>query len=1044
MFYEKSRQKFNIEEFRNPSSEYRGVPFWSWNNKLDKKELLWQIEELKKLGYGGFFMHVRIGMGTEYLGDEFMDVVKACVDKAKEEKMLAWLYDEDRWPSGAAGGLVTKNEKYRVRHLLLTRKPYGPPGSFVPGKLFRRSKGRTENGKLAACFDVILDSAGDLESYRLIAETEEAKGIKLYAYSETELPSPWFNNQTYLNTIDPESVREFIRVTYERYGRYLKNDMGKTVPAIFTDEPNYSPMETLNFAQEESDVTLPWTFDIEETYSKAYGGESLINGIPELLWDLKGGKVSLVRYHYHDHVAELFSKVYSRQCAGWCSKNNFMLTGHLLGEETLESQTVCLGEAMRSYPEFQLPGMDILCDKREYTTAKQVQSVVRQEGKPGMLSELYGVTNWDYDFRNHKLQGDWQAVLGVTVRCPHLSWVSMNGGAKRDYPGTFNYQAPWYKEYPYVEDHFARVAAVMTRGRAIARVGVIHPVESYWLHWGAKENTQAVREQMDRNFQNLCEWLLRGLVDYDYISESLLPSQCPQESINSPVFPVGKMKYDVILVPAIETLRNTTLKRLEAFRKAGGRIIFLGEPPKYTDAIPGGEGQKLWEKSERIVFGREAVMDALKELRDIDIQSQSGVRTNDLFYQLREDEDCRWLFIAHADNPVNPDLPAGELIRISIKGLWGATLYNTLTGETESLPVKHGKGWTLINRPLYEHDSLLIKLDNSKPLFQDTIPILVTSTTGYNGRTTLPLIPPCTSFLDPVPVTLHEPNVLLLDIAEFALDKDAYRPREEILRIDNVLRNELGWPLRGDVFAQPWVEQDTSTPHTLRLRYSFNSEVEISGCELGLENAASAEVLLNGEKADPVSLWYVDKCIGKVKLPGIKTGRNVLEIFMPYGRKVDVEAAYLLGDFGVCCTGIYSVLTPPVKKIAFGDITRQGLPFYGGNLSYHLKAESRGGGMTLTASCYRGMLLKVRVDGEDRGAIVYSPYRLTIPNLKDGVHDIDLIYFGCRINTFGQLHANVRDPGHYWGANSWRSVGPAWTYEYRFWPQGVMKSPEVF
>jgi len=82
----------------------------------------------------------------------------------------------------------------------------------------------------------------------------------------------------------------------------------------------------------------------------------------------------------------------------------------MMDEATLEMQTRSLGEAMRSYRSFQLPGIDMLLDGREYTTAKQAQSAVHQYGREGVLSELYGVTNWDFDFRGHKLQGDWQAA----------------------------------------------------------------------------------------------------------------------------------------------------------------------------------------------------------------------------------------------------------------------------------------------------------------------------------------------------------------------------------------------------------------------------------------------------------------------------------------------------------------------------------------------------------------------------------------------------------------------------------------------------------
>lgn len=65
-------------------------------------------------------MHSRIGLATPYLSEEWFRLVAACVDEAHRQKMEAWLYDEDRWPSEAAGGLVTKNPRYRMRWLVAT------------------------------------------------------------------------------------------------------------------------------------------------------------------------------------------------------------------------------------------------------------------------------------------------------------------------------------------------------------------------------------------------------------------------------------------------------------------------------------------------------------------------------------------------------------------------------------------------------------------------------------------------------------------------------------------------------------------------------------------------------------------------------------------------------------------------------------------------------------------------------------------------------------------------------------------------------------
>ena len=66
MLYKKnSAPKLDSELFRNPTAEYRGTPFWAWNCKLDRKELEWQLEVFKKMGFGGGHMHVRTGMATE-------------------------------------------------------------------------------------------------------------------------------------------------------------------------------------------------------------------------------------------------------------------------------------------------------------------------------------------------------------------------------------------------------------------------------------------------------------------------------------------------------------------------------------------------------------------------------------------------------------------------------------------------------------------------------------------------------------------------------------------------------------------------------------------------------------------------------------------------------------------------------------------------------------------------------------------------------------------------------------------------------------------
>jgi hypothetical protein len=176
--------------FRNPTAEYRGTPFWSWNNRLDVAQLLRQIDVLRAMGFGGFHIHARTGLDTEYLGDDFMNAVVACTQGAAERSMLAWLYDEDRWPSGFAGGIVTRDERFRAKRLVWTRTQ------------------RSGEHPLAR-FEVRLKN-GQLEQYRRLKDDEPAHPATWHAYLEPTPPDPWFNGQTDVDRFNREAIERFV------------------------------------------------------------------------------------------------------------------------------------------------------------------------------------------------------------------------------------------------------------------------------------------------------------------------------------------------------------------------------------------------------------------------------------------------------------------------------------------------------------------------------------------------------------------------------------------------------------------------------------------------------------------------------------------------------------------------------------------------------------------------------------------------------------------------------------------------------------------
>ena len=184
---------------------YKSIPFWSWNNNLDEAELIRQIEQMKSAGIGGFIMHARTGLKEEYLGEKWFSCVKACLDKARELGMQAWIYDENGWPSGFVGGKLLEVERYRARYLEYS------VGSFDP----------------EAYAVYVTEQSG----YRLV----DAKQPGIADYHRIYLRVSPANT----DILNADVVDAFIQETHEQYYKRFPESFGRELAGFFTDEPQY-------------------------------------------------------------------------------------------------------------------------------------------------------------------------------------------------------------------------------------------------------------------------------------------------------------------------------------------------------------------------------------------------------------------------------------------------------------------------------------------------------------------------------------------------------------------------------------------------------------------------------------------------------------------------------------------------------------------------------------------------------------------------------------------------------------------------------------
>lgn len=1041
------------KDFEFPSSLYRGKPFWAWNGKLEPEELRRQIRHMQRMGLGGFFMHSRVGLDTAYLSPEWFQCVGACIDEAKKLGLEAWLYDEDRWPSGAAGGLVTKNPKYRARYLVMCEIPQARDFHWQADTVAAFA------GRVEGC------RATGLRRLSCKIRPALAPGEVILEFRDVPQPlSDWFNGATYLDTLNPEAVCKFIEVTHEAYRRRVGKDFGKVIPGIFTDEPHTAYRVVRVDFEHAKGCGTTWTGGLPSVFRKRYGYD-LLPHLPEIFLDVDGEAVSQARYHYHECVTHLFVDSFARPIGEWCSEHGMAFTGHILSEDSLSSQTAVAGDCMRFYEHMQIPGMDSLTEGwRWWDTAKQVSSAARQFGRTWRLTETYGCTGWDFSFSGHKAQGDWQEALGINLRCQHLAWYTMEGEAKRDYPGSISYQSPWWESYAKVEDYFARIHAVMTRGEEVRDLLVIHPVESMWLLFrrGRDEGKESGGpiEAYDRMFVELRDSLLAANLDFDYGNEELLSRHGKVLTAGSqPLLRMGKATYKAVIVPPLITVRKSTLQLLRRFQAAGGVVVFAGDEAKYVDALPSGDVSALADRCPRAPAKGTALVKAVDALvRRVSIADRAGQEIVPALHLLREDAGAFYLFVCNTGHnflkerkflPLNEprvDKRTLEYPDVRIRGFAGCK------GAPVELDPDTGRRFTadaVSRKDGWEIRTSLPKLGSR--LF--VIP-------KQAGGKEVPSRPQLLTVSDrPLgghswKIALSENNNLVLDRPRFKIGKGGWEKPRDILFIDRQVRKVLGLRKRGGAMIQPWARAKPVDPKSvaLALEYEFDVAAIPSGAVfLGIERPDTFRISINGVTldADMESGWWVDRSLRKIPFDPalLRLGRNTVALECDYTETFSgLEIVYVLGDFGVKTLGTRVTMTAPIRQLRPGDWVPQGLAFFSGSVSYQTVLRPRlrkGERLFVQVPDYRGVAVRVLVDGQQVGIIAWEPNEVDITDFVRGTEaQLQIEVLGHRRNSHGPLHFFLKHP-------MWTSphqfVAPVdeWVDKYQLVPCGLMQPPRL-
>ena len=989
--------------FADPTPEYRGMPLWVWNGKVTEAELDRMLAELKDTGFGGLFVHPRPGMITEYLSDDWFKMYEYTIAKGKEMGLEVWIYDENSYPSGFAGGHVPHEmpESYNQGQGLRLEKMEQIPANIDEYYLFLKKEG-----------DKWIDIASSLNEYK-------GKKGDFYLYKKTYYSkTDWYGGYSSVDLLIPGVTEKFIEVTMKGYEKSFKNEFGKAVPGIFTDEPNI--------------VTSGghrWTPDLFEVFQKQWGYD--LKPLLPLLGE-ETGEWKKVRHNYMETLLQLFVDRWSKPWYAYTEANNLKWTGHYW--EHGWPQMNDGPDNMAMYAWHQVPAIDMLFNQFDEVSAtaqfgniravKELRSAANQLGRERTLSETYGGGGWDETFKDFKRLGDWEYVLGVNFMNQHLSHMTLTGARKYDYPPVFTYHSPWFGNYKALNDYFGRLSLVMSKGVQQNDILILEPNSTLWGYFSHTVRRNTPLMEIGASFQSFVTTLEKSQVEYDLGSENIIKDH---GRVENGKFIVGKVSYSTVVIPPMnETLNGPTFDLLRRFVEQGGRLITFSEP----NLINGAQSSELvsFIANDAVVKESQLNKDVIKKYftsEDFELSYNNG----NIYHQRRQYADGELIFI------VNSSMEEASVGNLSVRGK-ALLKMDAENGKIYSYSYGKADGKLTASFKIEPAGSLLLFSSyKSKSGYGMQHEIKADNIVPASGETA---------------VTRVKDNAMTIDFCDVTVKGQTHRN----IHFSNAA--DIAYKAHGFTNGNPWntsvqykrniLDRGDFTDGGFVVTYKFtvNDNFDYSGMQLVGERPELFSVKINGTAVTPIpGKWWLDKSFGVYSIgKSVKKGTNTVELSIrPMNIFAEIEPVYILGDFSVVPEQKGWSISAPVGNLELGSWKEQKQPFYSWDVKYSktYNVTDLSSDYLVKLGRWSGTVAEVYVNGTKAGIIGYNPYMLNVTSyMKEGANKIDVNVIGSLKNLLGPHYKNPRpglaSPGH------WKNIAePIPGAEYQMLDYGLME-----
>ncbi|MFJ3895629.1 glycosyl hydrolase [Streptomyces sp. NPDC090083] len=374
-------------------------------------------------------------------------------------------------------------------------------------------------------------------------------------------------SRSYVDLLDDEPVKLFLDIVpgeyHRRFGRYF----GTVVPGFWDDEPFFASAEA-HFKR------LPWS----PTLDRALRDVGVAPGVAYAsAFDDLGRPGRIARGRYWQAVSNRFARYFERQSRWYDERGVALITNPLYDETAPAKRIPSTGDLHKVNQWAQVPGGDIIT--AEYVAGEQTMlprnpvSVAHQMGRDRTLMEMFGNMGWQVTPSFVHVTVGAQAARGVNLTVLHALWTDET---LVYFPPPFGPRAPWWWAMKPLAEWIGRLMEV-ARGTSAARTALLQPQRA------AEQWTGTDRQgEVDGALSDAAYALERAQVDFDLVHEGALAGDeqllCRARVLDG-TLAVGAARYDLVVLPATDTLDAACVRTLAAFVRAGGTVVAVGDLP---------------------------------------------------------------------------------------------------------------------------------------------------------------------------------------------------------------------------------------------------------------------------------------------------------------------------------------------------------------------------------------------------------------------------------------------------------------------------------